>query len=100
MWQLLDDTAIEDVTIIVDDVAHSVPAKISVAAAMLLTANQDLRLTAVSGSPRAPYCMMGVCFDCLLQIDGIANQRACMTKVQDNMQIRRQNAVTRLQDEP
>ena len=45
---------------------------------------------AVSGSPRAPYCMMGVCFDCLMEIDGVGNRQACLTPVADGMQVRRQ----------
>ena len=31
---------------------------------------------------------MGVCYDCLVTIDGVPNQRACMTPVQDRMEIR------------
>ena len=34
-----------------------------------------------SGAPRGPYCGMGVCFDCLVTVNGRANQRACLTMV-------------------
>ena len=30
---------------------------------------------------------MGICFDCLVRIDGRANQRACMTKVAPGMRV-------------
>ena len=35
--------------------------------------------------------MMGVCFDCLVEINGNANRQACMTQVEDGMRINRQN---------
>ena len=62
----------------------------TVAAAVLSVDPGLTRRTPVSGSPRAPYCMMGVCFDCLMQIDGVANQQACMTLVREGMAVRRQ----------
>ncbi|MBV9834077.1 MAG: (2Fe-2S)-binding protein, partial [Alphaproteobacteria bacterium] len=40
-----------------------------------------------SGAPRGPYCGMGVCFDCLVTVDGRPNQRACLTKAAPGMQI-------------
>ena len=49
-------------------------------AAALLAANQTIaRNTPKEGMPRAPYCMMGVCFDCLMVIDGQTNRQACQT---------------------
>ncbi|MFK7881449.1 (2Fe-2S)-binding protein [Roseobacter sp.] len=43
----------------------------------------------VDGSSRAAFCMMGVCFECLVEIDGVPNQQACVVKVRDGMQINR-----------
>lgn len=62
----------------------------TVAAALLAAGEIALRVTAVSGSPRAPYCMMGVCFECLMEIDGAGNRQACLTPVIEGMQVRRQ----------
>jgi predicted molibdopterin-dependent oxidoreductase YjgC len=62
----------------------------SVAAALLAAGVSRFRSTPVSGAPRAPYCMMGVCFECLLEIDGIANRQACLVTVQPGMKIRSQ----------
>lgn len=60
-------------------------------AAAVLSANAGFtRTTPVSGTRRAPYCMMGVCFECLMQIDGVANQQACMVQVREGMVVRRQ----------
>lgn len=40
------------------------------------------------GAPRGPFCGMGVCFDCLVTIDGKPSQRACLTKAVDGMDVR------------
>lgn len=59
----------------------------SVAAAMIAAGLPHSRTTPVSGSPRAPYCMMGVCFDCLVEIDGVGNRQGCLVRVRDGMQV-------------
>ena len=69
----------------------------TVAAALLADGVEHTRTTPVTGAPRAPYCMMGVCFDCLMEIDGIPNRQACMTRVQDGMKVRRQDGIRRLE---
>jgi D-hydroxyproline dehydrogenase subunit gamma len=62
----------------------------TVAAALLLAGLPHCRTTPVTGAPRAPYCMMGVCFECLVVIDGTGNQQACMVPVRDGMVVERQ----------
>jgi len=62
----------------------------SVAAALFAAGITACRDTAVSGVKRGPFCMMGVCYDCLVGIDGRANQQACMTKVREGMAVQRQ----------
>lgn len=57
----------------------------SVAAALLANGIRAVRSAAVSGRPRGPYCMMGVCFECLVTINGAENQQACMIAVAANM---------------
>ncbi len=57
----------------------------SVAAALLASGTTTLRRTPASGAPRGLYCGMGVCFDCLVTIDGLPNQQACLTPVRDGM---------------
>ena len=51
----------------------------SVAAAILASGRRSLRLSARRGEPRGVFCGIGICYECLLVIDGIPNQRACMT---------------------
>jgi len=59
----------------------------TVAAVLVATGHVACRKSAVSGEPRGPYCMMGVCFECLVDIDGIANRQACLVPIQSGMRI-------------
>jgi len=67
-----------------------VPAGASAAAAVLVAGFSSIRETPAEGSARAPYCMMGVCFDCLAEIDGVPNRQSCMVEARPGMKIRRQ----------
>lgn len=60
----------------------------TVHAALLAAGYRLLRKTAKSGQPRGIFCGMGVCYDCLVTINGVPNQRACMTLVEDRMEIK------------
>ncbi len=60
----------------------------TIAAALLAAGYVTLRQTPVSGAARGAFCMMGACFDCLVQVDGETVQ-ACMTLVQPGMEIKR-----------
>ena len=59
----------------------------TVAAALLAAGIDTCRTTPVSGAPRAPYCMMGVCFDCLVTVDGVGNRQGCLVRVAEGMQV-------------
>jgi len=48
---------------------------------------------APSGAPRGPFCGMGVCFDCLVVVDGVPNTRACVTWVREGMDVARQDGL-------
>ncbi|MCA3780942.1 MAG: (2Fe-2S)-binding protein [Burkholderia sp.] len=86
----------ERVRIHIDGTPHDVPAHYSVAAAMLAAGSAACRASAVSGAPRGPFCMMGVCFDCLVEVDGVPNVQGCMTLVSDGMQVRKMHGKARL----
>ena len=61
----------------------------------LLAAGIDhCRTTPVSGAPRAPYCMMGVCFDCLVTIDGVGSRQGCLVPVREGMRDRDRSAAS------
>ena len=90
MFRRLPDAIAATVAVTIDDETHHVPAGISAAAAVLAAGTVVCRTTPVGGKPRGPYCMMGVCFDCLMEIDGDANVQACQVEVRDGMVLRRQ----------
>ena len=64
---------------------------LTVAAALLEAGITHFHDAPVTASTRGPFCMMGVCFDCLLIIDGMANQQSCMTEIREGMCIERQS---------
>jgi NADH dehydrogenase/NADH:ubiquinone oxidoreductase subunit G len=59
----------------------------TVAAALLAAGINKFCRSPLSHSARAPFCGMGVCFDCRVTIDGEANRQACLTPVQNGMTI-------------
>lgn len=89
---------VDKVSVTIDGHKIDVPARISVAAAVLSVRDGATRSTPVSGDGRAPYCMMGVCFECLMDIDGVPNRQACMVTVADGMVINPQDGAPRLGD--
>ena len=93
MFKQLPNSDIENVEVILNSQKVLVPHGTTVAAMALLQGIRTTRTTPVSGSQRAPFCMMGVCYDCLMVIDGKANQRACVTYVKQGMQVEVQQGV-------
>ena len=87
MFQRLPDVASGTVTITVDGAPVRAAAGDTVAAALLAAGFDHCRTTPVSGAPRAPYCMMGVCFDCLVTIDGVGNRQGCLVRVREGMKV-------------
>jgi len=61
----------------------------TVAAALLAAGITSLKDAPASGSQRSPYCMMGVCFECLVEIDGAGHQQACLIPIREGMDVRR-----------
>lgn len=58
----------------------------TLAAALLAAGRRTFRHTVPGGHPRGVFCGIGVCFDCLVTVDG-SQIRACVTPVRDGMQI-------------
>lgn len=68
-----------------------VPAGISVAAAVLGHAHPGKTYNhPIDNSARAPYCLMGVCFECLMEINGEPDVQSCLVTVQEGMTVKRQ----------
>jgi D-hydroxyproline dehydrogenase subunit gamma len=67
-----------------------------VASVILRQDTVSTRTSVVSGAARAPYCMMGVCFDCLAVVDGIPSTQTCQLPARNGMRIERQVGARRL----
>lgn len=58
----------------------------TVAAALLASGRWTFRRDR-GGAPRGPFCLMGVCQECLVEIDGVPNRRACLLPVAQGMRV-------------
>jgi len=95
MFRKLPDSA-TDVMVDVEGRQVAVPQNASAATAALIAGLPSTRASPVNGEGRAPYCMMGVCFECLLVIDDEPSQQGCMVTVRPGMRIRRQDGAREL----
>jgi len=89
MFRRLPEIEETNLTITVDGKPVTARAGDTVAAAMLAAGLLQCRTTPVSGAPRAPWCLMGVCFECLVTIDGVGNRQGCLVRVLPGMTIER-----------
>lgn len=62
----------------------------SVGALLLEHELRATRTTRQNARPRGMFCGIGICFDCLITINGFTNRRACITNVEDGMTIQTQ----------
>ena len=80
--------AAEMIEIVVDGAVVRVRTGQTVAAALLALGERTLRHSRNAGTPRGVYCGVGVCFECMVRVDGV-NERACMREVRPGMRIER-----------
>ena len=90
MFKKLHESGAKALTLYID--GQAVPAEFgeTVAAVLLRQQTPACRTTPVNDSPRAPHCMMGVCFDCLAIVDGAASTQCCLVTVREGMRVERQ----------
>ena len=82
------DSKKDTVEVSLDGRSVELPLGVSVAAALLEVGEIISRTSPTSGKPCSPHCLMGVCFECMMEIDGVQRQ-ACMTQVKEGMSINR-----------
>jgi predicted molibdopterin-dependent oxidoreductase YjgC len=87
MFARLPETGAKTVSLTIDGKPVDARAGDTVAAALLAAGFDHCRTTPVGGAPRAPYCMMGVCFECLVTIDGVGNRQGCLVPVREGMRV-------------
>lgn len=59
----------------------------TIAAALLANGVRTLRLQEEKGTPRGFYCNIGHCFECRVTVDGKQGVRACLTLVEEGMEV-------------
>ncbi|MCV0426015.1 MAG: (2Fe-2S)-binding protein [Roseibium sp.] len=91
MFRSLRENVPETVQVSVNGHPVQVPARQTVWSALALSGQTVTRKSALSGEDRSAYCTMGVCFECLVEIDGEPNQQACLREVAPGMVIVSQN---------
>ena len=90
MFKKLHESSGHTLTFFIDGLPVIAEPGETVAAVLLRQPEPASRTTPVLQSPRAPYCMMGVCFDCLTIVDGVASTQACLVTVREGMKVDRQ----------
>ena len=86
------DTSTKTISLTLDGELIMAQAGDTVAAALLAHSGTASRETG-KGASRTAFCMMGVCFDCLIEVDGSPNVQGCMVQVRDGMVLRRPNGL-------
>ena len=81
-------SAAQRASIVIDGVTHDVTAGVPLGA-VLHGLNDGLVRRTSDGSARGLFCGMGLCFDCLVRVDGRPGVRACVTPVRDGMRVER-----------
>jgi D-hydroxyproline dehydrogenase subunit gamma len=76
----------EPVTITVDGQGIEARTGEMLAAAMMAAGIVQLRSSPTAGTPRGAFCLMGVCQECLVLVDGKIRQ-ACLTTVRDGLAV-------------
>ncbi|WP_199739412.1 (2Fe-2S)-binding protein [Streptomyces klenkii] len=70
-------------TVYVDGERHRALPGQTVAALLLATGRRSWRTTRLGGRPRGVFCGIGVCYDCLLVVNGLPDVRACLRELRD-----------------
>ena len=59
----------------------------TIAAALLQNEITDIRRTRFEGQSRSIFCGIGICFDCVVTVNGVNNQRSCLVEVTNGMEV-------------
>jgi len=73
----------------------SAPPGQSIAAALIAAGVRSWRTTRVEGRPRGLFCGIGICFDCLVTVNGEASRRACLTELREGDRVETQEGAGR-----
>ncbi len=77
----------EELTLLVNGRQIKAYAGETVLVALLAAGIKKFKQSSVLKEDRGPLCGMGVCYECLVTINGIPDQRACLIEVKNGMEI-------------
>ena len=89
MLEHIDEEAAASINFTFDDQVIKARLGDSIASALLAAGEIVVRSTPVSGASRGPFCMMGVCFECLVEVNGVPDRQACMQPAVEGLVVRR-----------
>jgi hypothetical protein len=84
-----------EIRFVFDDAELTATPGQSIAAALIAAGRRSWRTTRGSGEPRGAFCGIGVCFDCLVMVNGRPNQRACLIEVRPGDRVESQEGTGR-----
>lgn len=96
MFKQLADPERKSFSVLIDGATVAAREGETVAAVLLRAPPHIARHTPVKETPRAPYCLMGVCFDCLATVDGETSVQTCLIEAQPGMRIDRPTGQLRI----
>ena len=76
------------VAVVLDGEKRILPGGMSIAASLLAIGEIISRISPSSHKPCSPHCLMGVCYECLMEIDGVQRQ-ACLVEIEEGLVINR-----------
>jgi predicted molibdopterin-dependent oxidoreductase YjgC len=72
----------------------------TIGAALMAAGLHTFRRTAKKNHPRGMYCGIGLCYECLMVINGVPNTRACQTLATPGCRVETQEGLGRLEGQP
>jgi len=81
----------QTLVITVDGVPVSGRTGTTIAGLLLAAGEQAWRTTSFGEEPRGVFCGIGVCFDCVVEVNGLPDVRACLRRACDGDVVVRQH---------
>ncbi|MGO4535877.1 (2Fe-2S)-binding protein [Leifsonia sp. 2MCAF36] len=72
----------------------------SVGAALMAAGISSWRTTRRAAEPRGLFCGIGVCYDCIVTVDGLRARRACVTPAHDGQVVSTEDALAPTPNRP
>ncbi len=77
----------DPIELLVDGEVVTAYAGETIAGALTAAGRRVFRHTEKTGSPRGVFCGIGICFDCLVTVEGVGRVRSCMVEVRPGMKV-------------